>query len=386
MLATRLVPLALAVVFASCSGGGAGGSGGGTTPSAPLAGPTPSGAAVPVLTGTAVDDATGRPIAGAVVYVSGGTAIAGATPLPATATPWPTVTTAADGSFDVTNVPASDWTVSFTYVGAGYPVYGNAQWIEIFSPDGHAAFHALRSIATTGTTNLGNIAIALPNAGDVAWLNQINTDRATLGVPRVSSPLVFDSVTLQTARYWAGQMESGNFFAHMCPAVPATCVEFWLYETQHGSVPSAQNISEQSASGSWLAAEAAFMAETANCPGANWQTCTYSETTGHYINIMEATNWAGVGMAQTLSAPAVQYYAENFSTPSGISTIESAILGPCAATSAPSSTSIPPQPRTKSEQRRYNSCASFPASRARRRPMRRHSSEQSTTSPPSPAN
>jgi hypothetical protein len=196
MLATRLAPLALAVVFASCSGGGAGGSGGGTTLSAPLAGPTPSGAAVPVVTGTAVDDATGRPIAGAVVYVSGGTAIAGATPLPATA---------------------------------------------------------------------------------------------------------------------------------------ETLVEFWLYETQHGSVPSAQNISEQSASGSWQAAEAAFMAET-------------------------------------LSAPALQYYAENFSTPSGISTIESALLGPCAAISAPSSTSIPPQPRTKAEQRRYNSCASFPASRARHRP------------------
>jgi hypothetical protein len=321
MLAIRLGPLACALVLASCGGGGA--NGGGTTPSAPAAGPTTGSTAVPGITGTAVDESTGRPIAGAIIYISGQTVIAGATPPPATASPWPSAITAADGSFDVKNVPASAWTVSFSYVGAGYPVYGNAQWVEIFSPDGHAAFHALRAIAPAGTTNLGSIAIALPSAGDNAWLEQINSDRATQGIPHVATPLTFDSVTLQTARYWTGQMASGDFFAHTCPAVPAGCQEFWLYETQRGSIPSAQNISEQGASGSWQAAEAAFMAETANCAGGNWQTCTFSETTGHYINVMQAANWAGVGMTQTVMAPAVQYYAENFSTPSGISTIVS---------------------------------------------------------------
>lgn len=317
MLTMRLAPLACALVLASCGGGGT--SGGGTAPSAPTAGPTTGPTAVPGVSGTAVDEVSGRPIAGAIVYVSGQAVIAGATPPPAPATAWPSATTAADGSFDVTNVPASDWTVNFSYVGAGYPIYGNAQWVEIFSPDGHAAFHALRSIAPAGTTNLGSIAIALPSAGDRAWLEQINSDRTALGVPHVTTPLTFDSVTLQTARYWAGQMASGDFLAHTCPAVPASCVEFWLYETQRGSPPSAQNISEQGSSGSWQAVEAAFMAETANCSGTNWQTCAYSEATGHYINIMQATNWAGVGMTQTGTAPAAQYYAENFSTPSGIS-------------------------------------------------------------------
>lgn len=322
MLAMRLVPLALTAVLAACSGGGAGGNGGGTAPSAPMAGATPSPAAVPAITGTVLDDTTGRPIAGALVYVSGSAVIGGATP-PATAAKLPSATTAADGSFSVSNVPASDWTVSFAYVGTGYPVYANAQWLAIFSPDGHAAFHALRSIALTGTTDLGNIPIALPSTADLAWLAQINADRATLGIPHVTAPLALDSITLQTARYWAGQMASGNFFAHTCPAAPPTCVEFWLYETQRGSLPSAQNISEQGASGSWQTAEAAFMAETANCPGGDWQTCTYGETTGHYVNIMEAANWAGVGMAQTVPTPAIQYYAENFSTPSGLSSIES---------------------------------------------------------------
>ena len=103
-------------------------------------------------------------------------------------------------------------------------------------------------------------------------------------------------------------MTTGNFFAHTCPPAPTSCVEFWLYETQHGSIPSSQNIDQQPTNGMWQNAEAAFMAETVNCPGANWQTCHFSETTGHYINIMSATNWAGV-------ASTGGDFVEDFTTP-----------------------------------------------------------------------
>lgn len=219
--------------------------------------------------------------------------------------------TAGDGTFDVKNVSASNWTVNFAYVGAGYPVFSNAQWVEIIPTDGHAAFHALRSIALSGTTRLGTLTLALPTATDTAWLNKINSDRVTGGVPPSTSPLTFDSITLQTARYWAQQMLLNGFFAHACPVAPTTCVAFTLYETENGSPPSSQNIYEQNPNGSWQAAEAAFMAEAANCPGGNWQTCTFNETTGHYINIMAASNWAGVGSAG-------QYYVENFNTPANV--------------------------------------------------------------------
>ncbi|HEV8022244.1 MAG TPA: hypothetical protein VGP41_13310, partial [Candidatus Lustribacter sp.] len=111
--------------------------------------------------------------------------------------------------------------------------------------------------------------------------------------------------------YWAQQMLLGGFFAHTCPAAPTTCIAFTLYETQNGSPPSSQNIYEQTPNGTWQAAEAAFMAEAANCPGGDWQTCAFAETTGHYINIMAASNWAGVGSAGP-------YYVENFSTPAGL--------------------------------------------------------------------
>jgi hypothetical protein len=271
--------------------------------------------AMPDVTGTVVDDTTGEPIPGAAVYLTEATVIAGATPPPSSAAPWPSATTGADGSFDVMNVAPSTWTASFAYAGTGYPVYATAQWFEVFSTDGHAAYHAIHSIAPNGTTNLGSIQIAKPSAGDIAWLNRINNDRATAGVPPVNASLILDSVTLQTARYWAQQMASNNFFAHTCPPAPTTCVAFWLFEMQHGSIPSAQNIDEQPANGTWQNAEAAFMAETANCPGANWQTCPFTETTGHYINIMAASNWAGV-------ASTAQLYVENFATPTTFSSIE----------------------------------------------------------------
>ena len=296
----RFVPVVSTLLLAACGGGGSG------TQAVPIPTSTP---AAPDVSGTVVDDASGRPIAGAAVYVSAATALAGSTPPPPAS--WPSATTAADGSFDVKNVAPSAWSVSFAYAGSGYPTIGNAQWIEVFPTDGHAAFHALRAIAGAGTTQLGALALALPSASDAAWLGQINADRATGGVPPVKTPLAFDSITLQTARYWAQQMLHGNFFAHACPATATGCEAFSLYEAQNGSPPSAQNIYEQTANGTWQAAEAAFMAETGNCPGANWQTCTFGETTGHYINIMAATNWAGV-------ASAGPYYVENFSTPSSV--------------------------------------------------------------------
>ncbi len=225
-----------------------------------------------------------------------------------------TVRTANDGSFDVTNVAPSTATVDFTYLGAGYPAYPDAQWVDIVPTDGHAAYHAIRSIATTGTTNLGSIAIALPSATDIAWLARINDDRATLGVPPVNAPLIFESITLQTARYWGGANANRRFFLTRLP-VRAFGVHR-LLALCHAARRYAVVAKHRSAAGrrTWQAAQSAFMAETANCPGANWQTCTYSEATGHYINIMQAANWAGVGAAGP-------DYVENFSTPASVNAL-----------------------------------------------------------------
>jgi hypothetical protein len=208
--------------------------------------------------GAAVDDVTGRPIAGARVVISATTIIVGATAPPAKSLHWPTATTGPDGAFEVDNVPPSTWTMDFKYLATDYPKYPNAQWVEIFPIDGHAAYHGIWSIATSGTTSLNDVAVARPNVADIAWLAGVNADRAKVGVPAVARPLAFDSVTLEAARYWAKQMAEAGFFAHGCPAGDPTCKSLWLWQTQHHSMPSSQNI----AGGypSQRGAEAAFMA------------------------------------------------------------------------------------------------------------------------------
>lgn len=330
-----LVLFALAFVAASLSGCGGGGSAGGGTGTIPVVNPTatptptptPAPTVAPDVRGIAVDDTWGQPIAGATVIVSQNTAIVGATPPPPSASPWPMATTAPDGSFDVKNVPPSTWDMNFDFIAAGYPDYPNAQWVEIFSHDGHVAYHGIYTISTSGTTSLGKIAIALPTTTDNAWLAGINHDRAYVGTPAVTTPLAFDSVTLETARYWAEEEASVGFFAHQCPSSATSCVGFWLWATEHHSLPDSQNIAFFFSD--WTVAEAQFMAEQANCPGGNWQTCTSAENTGHYIDIMSASNWAGVGEATgkdptTQTGSSTPYYVENFASPNGFGAIQSA--------------------------------------------------------------
>ena len=285
------------------------------TPS-PTPTPTPTPTPLPAVVGVAVDDVSGLPIAGATVIISGNVSIGGATPPPPTA--FPTATTGPDGKFLVKNVPPTFTGTGFAYVGAGYPDYPNSQWIQIFSADGHAAYHGLWTVKPVGTTDLGNVAIALPTATDIAWLAKINSDRATVGTPAVTTPLTLDSVTLQTARYWAGQMATNGFYKHQCGTGAVGCQEFWLYETQHHSMPSSQNI-DYGYFGTYLDAESQFMAEIANCPGGNWMTCPFAENTGHYTDIMGASYWVGVGIATGKDpnggTTPVTYYTENFTNP-----------------------------------------------------------------------
>ena len=321
-----VIVLGIVLGLAACSGGGGGGPAGSGSNSGSGTIPIVTATSMPDVKGFAVDETTGAAISGANVVISQSAVIAGATPPAATASPWPRTTTAPDGSFDVHNVAPSTWTMDFSYVGGGYPIYANAQWVQIFSSDGHAAYHGIASIATTGTTDLGRVKIALPTSTDLAWLAGINSDRANVGTPPVTTPLNFDSVTLQTARYWANQMASNGFFAHGCPPSTPSCSAFWLYETQHGSIPSSQNIAYSYST--WQQAESAFMAEQSTCPGGNWQTCTFSESTGHYISIMSANYWAGVGIAtgkdpNTQTGSTTPYYVENFASPSGFLSVQS---------------------------------------------------------------
>ncbi len=253
--------------------------------------------------------------------ISGRVSIAGSTPPPAGSLQVPVATTGPDGKFSLQNVKPTLGDTNFAYVGAGYPDYPNAQWVQIFSPDGHAAYHGLWTVNPVGTTDLGSIAIAMPTASETAWLVKLNSDRATIGIPSVTTPLTLDSITLETARYWAVQMAKYGFYKHQCGTGAVGCQEFWLYETQHHSMPSSQNIDYGGGTTTFIDAEAQFMAEIANCPGGNWTTCPFAENTGHYTNMMGASYWVGFGIATGKDpnglVPPVTYFVQNYTNPKG---------------------------------------------------------------------
>ena len=146
-----------------------------------------------------------------------------------------------------------------------------------------------------------------------AWLTQVNADRAANG----AAPLVFDEALLESARYWANFMGTTGYFNHCIPAsscgggsatpppgaapqdaTPATRDAYFnAYFGGWG-----ENIA--AGFGNWQGAESAFMAEKANCPGDTAVGCPFSESTGHFLNIVDPSYlWIGLGEATGGASP-----------------------------------------------------------------------------------
>jgi hypothetical protein len=184
-------------------------------------------------------------------------------------------------------------------VDAAIPPTKSAQWVEIFPRrgDGHVAYHGLWSVPQA-SIGLGTIALIVPTRHERAWLAILNRDRASVGVPSRKAPLVFDDIALLAARRWARYMARNGWYGHGCPSsgTYAPCISTWEWEVRNHGYPSAQNIVYRF--GSWVEAQRAFMAGKLHCPGrGDWQTCAYSEETGHYINAMAAGTWVGLAEA-----------------------------------------------------------------------------------------
>jgi hypothetical protein len=271
--------------------------------------------------GQVVDDASGRPIAGALVVISPNVYSGSFLPHTNRAKREPQATTDASGKFTVTRLLQSEVpTWSWKYAVPSATPVPNPEWIEVFLPakDGHATYHGFETINYERANNLGIISLTTPTTDEIAWKRRIERDRAHLSVPAVRTPLVFDSITLLAARRWAAYMAANDWYNHPCPppnAGYAPCVLTWQWEIEHHGMPSAENIAY--ANPDWASAEAAFMSERFNCPRRNWKKCPWSETTGHYINISAASNWIGLGIAVGTNAAnkGNAYYDQEFTAP-----------------------------------------------------------------------
>lgn len=261
-------------------------------------------AAAGTLSGIVVDRQTGKPIAGltvAAASTSGGFAdeLAGDGP------PWnPSIATAvtgADGSYAIVVPDAASIAVGIYGASNGYVTYHG-----MFSGD---------------VARLPAVALLKPTHEERRALEQINAFRrapggaAAFGTQR---PLVFDQNLVETARYWAALEKRAHRIGHTCAelANPNGCVEFNAYFHRLPGAPqddeSGQNAAFDS-DPSWAEPNHLFEIEGNLC-GYNWHACRggaerSSAQTGHYVNLMSARSWIGLGEA--IDAGYGSFFAQN---------------------------------------------------------------------------
>jgi uncharacterized protein YkwD len=315
-----LVALAFAAALAACSGGGS------DTASLPAGSPTVPNQAqqnAATLSGTVVDlpyDGTaespgysvmpngsaspkGAPIAGAAVFV-GPQILTSANPPATVPAGFAYAFTDAHGAFRVTNAPA-----------------GHAA-ITIFAPAPHAAvLHQDVALATAAPTT-ATYYMTVPTSAESAWLVQENEDRSAFGVP----PVQLDEAVIEGARYWSAFMKRNAYFAHCIPA--SACVTgdttpppasygpqdvdpSHRFYFEHGFSGASEGENIATGFATWQLADAAFMAERSLCPDDSASDCPFTETTGHFLNIVDAQyTWTGFGIIPPSATSS--YYTEDF--------------------------------------------------------------------------
>ncbi len=293
----------------ACGGGGGGSTSGGssslpTTVSTVTPTPTPTPTAAPPPTapqnvsGTANEYVSGAALNGFTVTIgavpNGSTCsslqTATANPCGAPASPQPTVTTSASGTFSVA-VPAPG-----TYM------------LTIGKDNTYATLHRTVTVGNAALA-LGIVKVAALSADEQAWLVDVNNQRATVSFPASYANLSVDEYAEEQARQWARDAASGK--------TPYGDGGYSLYQAGYGasagSMYGAAGVLDEVLSSAlppvFVVADTAWMGEKANCPSGNWQLCIFANNTGHYINISNTnTVWIGLGEFPTLSPSQFGFY------------------------------------------------------------------------------
>jgi hypothetical protein len=285
--------VALATLLAACGGGG-GGSNPGVVPTSPTSTPAPT---VQTLSGTVVDFAAGTPLAGFTVTVGTAPSVssclaaqtASSQPCGVPASPLPTVTTAADGTFSVT-VPSA----------------GNYM-LQIAKDTAHATLH--RIVGVNGATAIGSVKITALSSDEQAWLADVNSQRATVSVPTSFANLVVDEYAEEQARAEVASVLAGTD----AYGDPTQSKFAGLYAAMPGAMYAAAGVANANFAGqlsAYVSSDSSWMSEKSTCSGGNWQTCTFATNTSHYINISNTQDvWVGMGETASADAQGRSYYA-----------------------------------------------------------------------------
>lgn len=255
-----------------------------------------------VVVGRVVDFGSGRPLAGILVAAASDssevTAQLAGDRLSNSGSGVVTAVTDADGTFTLPT-PAG---THFLFDAFG-------------SPQSHVTFHG---IFASGLHNLGTIRLIEPTADERAGLEELNRFRgAPGGVGRYAAAtrLVFDENLMESARFWAQQEVRAGLVGHSCGSLgnPPNCVEFNAFFHSLAGAPqdwfAGQNAAFDRFS-SWRDTNSMFEYEGRHCAQAfNWHSCGYNDEVGHFVNIMSASRWVGLGAKRRRDAGV--YYTMN---------------------------------------------------------------------------
>ena len=297
---------ALTTVLAACGGGGGGstpgpvstgGSGATATPTAGATSPSPSPSPTPTLvaatnsvSGTLVNRAAGTPISGATVTV-------GALPNAASCIAAQTNTTNVCGNVGTT-FGSTTTSATGTFSITGLPT--GTQMLVIGDGTAFATLHRTVPVAA-GANALGTLGITALTSDQQAWVSDLNTQRTTVSSPVSYGNFVIDEYAVEEEAAMVAAVVGGT--ATFGPSAEDTYDA--LYGQQPGAMYLASNASGMSGtSGAYVSVDQGWMAGMSGCPNGDWQTCTYTSTTGQYINISNTDDvWIGPAESTTSYLP-----------------------------------------------------------------------------------
>ena len=297
--------IALAALASGCSGGG----GGSSTPPMPTS-PTSTNPPMPAPTNAPTTaPAQKSSISGSVFDGTSSAALQGATVMFGTIPNRLTCNGAQTQSLNVcgtssTIIASAQTSASGSF---GIPAIDPGNYMLTVTKDGSfATLHRTITVAT-GANFLSNVSLLELTASQQAWLTEVNNGRMTISSPMSFGNLVVDEYAQEQAVRWAKDEAAGS--------IPFTDASYGPYQSAYRSSPGAI----YAAAGvlalvpgkayDHTTADSSWFGEKTNCPNGNWQTCTFADNTGHYINISNTnTVWAGLGESDGVNSSTQHAY------------------------------------------------------------------------------
>jgi hypothetical protein len=251
-----------AAVFGVAALVGCGGGGGGAMSGPPGGGPSPSptpGASLATVSGTVTNFDGGAPLAGATVKIGS----------------LAPVLTNGSGQYSVSGIPGGSV----------------IQYIQVTGGASFATYNSGVAI-TSGQTTTRNVKLMNPStncAQCVAWLTQVNADRAANG----AGPVAFDEHAMEAARLHSVDMATQGYGSHW----DTNGQQPWFRYANVGGV----GFDEENwcANTTYQTCESAFMAEKNQNPQG-----------GHFLNIVDTHHeWVGLWYAPYTAGPFIGFVA-----------------------------------------------------------------------------